>query len=317
MAPLFASGLALAGGTALRRGIRPQNLRLHATAAPGRLPVRLSRCEYLGAKVHAHLHADAQASPLIARTPPAEVTALAARRLAGPAAALMLLLLPTLAILVLSFTDAELGASDITFLGLEAYTYLLTDRSFWGALRNTATYVGLVAPASILLGLGLALLIEAEAEGRAFFRSVYFLPVVSLLVAIASVWQYLMHPSFGPINLVLRMLGFAGVNWLGSSDNVLYALAIIGIWQSTGFSMVLFIDGMTMTGLKGRALPFPARSPKVETPQPACRPSGSRPRQLRRPRPHAHHLGRGAEALRPHPGAGRRRHRHVLPLAGR
>lgn len=184
-------------------------------------------------------------SSLAARLRRAE--ALAAWRLAGPSAALMLLLLllPTLAILVLSFTDAELGASEITFLGLDAYADLLTDRSFRGALRNTAVYVALVAPSSILLGLGLALLIEAEARGRAFFRSVYFLPVVSLLVAMASVWQYLMHPSFGPINLVLRGLGFAGVNWLGSSDNVMFALAIIGIWQSTGFNMVLFLAGLT------------------------------------------------------------------------
>ncbi len=171
----------------------------------------------------------------------------AAWRLAGPAAALMLLLLllPTLAVLALSFTDAELGASDISFLGLDAYADLLTDRTFRGALRNTALYVLMVAPASILLGLGLALLIEAELAGRALFRSVYFLPVVSLIVAMASVWQYLMHPTFGPINLLLRMLGFAGVNWLGSSDNVLVALALIGIWQSTGFNMVLFLAGLT------------------------------------------------------------------------
>jgi len=171
----------------------------------------------------------------------------AAWRLAGPTALLMLLLLvlPTLAVLALSFTDAELGAPDITFLGLDAYTDLLSDRTFKGALRNTALYVALVAPASVLLGLGLAMLIEAEVGGRAFFRSVYFLPVVSLIVAMASVWQYLMHPSFGPINLLLRMLGFAGVNWLGSSDNVLAALALIGIWQALGFNMVLFLAGLT------------------------------------------------------------------------
>ena len=155
----------------------------------------------------------------------------AAWGLAGPTVVLMLalLVLPTLAVLVLSVTDAELGASDINFLGLDAYADLLADRTFRGAMRNTAVYVLLVAPVSVLLGLGLAMLIEAEAGGRAFFRSVYFLPVVSLVVAMASVWQYLMHPSFGPINLVLRLFGFAGVNWLGSSDNVLAALAIIGL----------------------------------------------------------------------------------------
>ena len=171
----------------------------------------------------------------------------AAWGLAGPTVVLMLalLVLPTLAVLVLSVTDAELGASDINFLGLDAYADLLADRTFRGAMRNTAVYVLLVAPVSVVLGLGLAMLIEAEAGGRAFFRSVYFLPVVSLVVAMASVWQYLMHPSFGPINLVLRLFGFAGVNWLGSSDNVLAALAIIGIWQAVGFNMVLFLAGLT------------------------------------------------------------------------
>jgi multiple sugar transport system permease protein len=171
----------------------------------------------------------------------------AAWRLAGPTAVLMLLLLvlPTLAVLVLSFTDAELGIPEINFLGLDAYADLLSDRSFLGALRNTALYVIMVAPASILLGLGLAMLIEAEVGGRAFFRSVYFLPVVSLIVAMASVWQYLMHPTIGPINLVLGLLGLSAVNWLGSSDNVLVALAVIGVWQALGFNMVLFLAGLT------------------------------------------------------------------------
>jgi len=177
----------------------------------------------------------------------ARIETRAAWGLIGPTALLMLVLLvlPTLAVLVLSVTDAELGVPEINFLGFDAYTDLLTDRTFLGALRNTALYVAMVAPASILLGLGLAMLIEAELGARAFFRSVYFLPVVSLIVAMASVWQYLMHPSIGPINLVLRMLGFAGVNWLGSSDNVLVALAIIGVWQALGFNMVLFIAGLT------------------------------------------------------------------------
>ena len=177
----------------------------------------------------------------------ARLEARAAWWLTGPTALLMLVLLvlPTLAVLALSVTDAELGVPAINFLGFDAYTDLLTDRTFLGALRNTALYVALVAPASVLLGLGLALLVEAELGGRAFFRSVYFLPVVSLIVAMASVWQYLMHPSIGPINLVLRLLGASGVNWLGSSDNVLFALAVIGIWQALGFNLVLFMAGLT------------------------------------------------------------------------
>jgi multiple sugar transport system permease protein len=158
---------------------------------------------------------------------------------------LVLLVLPTAAVLVLSFTDAELGASQVQWLGLQSYADLLHDRTFLRSATNTALYVAMVAPASVLLGLGAALLIEAEPRLRAFFRAAYFLPVVSLVVAMATVWQYLMHPTIGPINLMLRAVGLPGVNWLGSSDNVLVALALIGVWQQTGFNMVLFLAGLT------------------------------------------------------------------------
>ncbi len=158
---------------------------------------------------------------------------------------LMLLILPCLALLALSFTDAELGVAEMHFLGFEAYANILSDRDFLRAFRNSAIYVGLVTPASVILGLALAMLIEAERSLRGFFRSAFFLPVVSLIVAMASVWQYLMHPSFGPINLVLRWFGLEGVNWLGSSNNALLALAIIGIWQAIGFNMVLFLAGLS------------------------------------------------------------------------
>ncbi len=171
----------------------------------------------------------------------------AAYWLSAPALFLMLVLLvlPTLAVLFLSFTDAELGVPTVNFLGLSAYAELLHDRTFLGAVRNTALYVALVVPASVVLGLGLAMLIEADELLKPLFRSVYFLPVVSLLVAMASVWQYLMHPSIGPINMLLTRFGFSSVNWLGSSDNVMGALAIIGIWQTVGFNMVLFLAGLT------------------------------------------------------------------------
>jgi multiple sugar transport system permease protein len=171
----------------------------------------------------------------------------AAYWLSAPALFLMLILLvlPTLAVLALSLTDAELGVAGMHFRGLAAYADLLKDRTFVGAVRNTALYVVLVVPASVVLGLGLAMLIEADDLFKPFFRSIYFLPVVSLLVAMASVWQYLMHPSIGPINMLLNKFGLSSVNWLGSSDNVMGALAIIGIWQTVGFNMVLFLAGLT------------------------------------------------------------------------
>ncbi|WP_407051941.1 carbohydrate ABC transporter permease [Methyloraptor flagellatus] len=171
----------------------------------------------------------------------------AAWGLTAPTAVLMAILLvaPTLAIFALSLTDAELGSSDWRFIGLDTYRDLLSDRTFLTSIRNTAVYVAIVTPVSVALGLGLALLIEAEVGLKSVFRSIYFLPVVSLTVAMATVWQYLMHPVIGPINLLAKMLGLPMLNWLGSSDTVLIALALIGIWQSVGFNMVLFLAGLT------------------------------------------------------------------------
>ncbi|UCA45487.1 carbohydrate ABC transporter permease [Pseudochrobactrum sp. XF203] len=168
-------------------------------------------------------------------------------KLMAPAVSLVLLfiLLPTLAVFYLSFTNFELGYTDYQFVGLENYIELFKDRTFRISLQNTALYTLIVTPLSVFLGLGAALLIESETRGKAFFRTVYFLPVASLLVAMATVWQYLLHPTMGPVNAMLGLLGIDGPNWLGSSSTVLPSLAMIGIWQSVGFNMVLFLAGLT------------------------------------------------------------------------
>ncbi len=167
--------------------------------------------------------------------------------LAAPAAtALFLLLLgPSLALIALSFTDWELGAPGLRWIGLDNYAELLDDRTFLTALRNTLVYVGVVMPISIALGLGIALLVEGGTRLRAAFRAIYFLPVVSLLVAMATAWQYLLHPTIGPVNRLLGMLGIAPINWLGSSDWVMTSLCAIGVWENIGYVVVLFMAGLT------------------------------------------------------------------------
>ena len=157
----------------------------------------------------------------------------------------LMLLLPTMAAVVFSFTDYELGATALHWVGLDNFAELFADRRFLQSLRNTLVYVGLVTPASIFGGLGLALLIESGIRARAFFRAVFFLPVVSLVVAMASAWQYLLHPTIGPLNAILRAVGVTGPEWLSSSATVLLSLSAIGIWENLGFNMVLFLAGLT------------------------------------------------------------------------
>jgi multiple sugar transport system permease protein len=167
--------------------------------------------------------------------------------LSSPAIALVFIfiLLPVAAVIFFGFTDFELGYTGFNFVVFENYAELLSDRTFKKSLWNTVVYTAIVTPVSIFMALGLAMLIEAEGIGRSFFRTAYFLPVASLLVAMATVWQFLFHPTIGPINTFLALFGIAGPNWLGASGTVLYGLSIIGVWQSVGFNLVLFLAGLT------------------------------------------------------------------------
>lgn len=167
--------------------------------------------------------------------------------LAAPAVLLLLLfvILPTIAVIFLGFTDFELGYASFNFVGFENYADLLKDRTFKKSLWNTTVYAAIVAPTSMALGLGIALLIESEGWGKSLFRTAFFMPVASLLVAMATVWQYLFHPTIGPINAALALIGIDGPNWLGASSTVMTSLSIIGIWQATGFNMVLFLAGLS------------------------------------------------------------------------
>jgi multiple sugar transport system permease protein len=163
-----------------------------------------------------------------------------------PAVALLALLLfgPALAVAVFSLTDWQIGASSLRFLGFDNFRALFADRVFWKALSNTALYVAIVVPGTVVLGLVVALLIEARPTLRSFYRAAHFLPVMSTIAAMAIVWGTMLHPTIGLVNRLLAELGISGVNWLREERTVLPALAVIGIWQSFGFAMVLFVAGL-------------------------------------------------------------------------
>ncbi len=166
--------------------------------------------------------------------------------LAGPAMALMWLLLfgPVIVVIVLSFTDWTFGAPTFAWVGLANYREMLDDATFWTSLRNTLTYVAFTVPTSVLLGLGVALLIEAGTSLRGLYRAIYFLPVTATLLAMAFVFQFAFHPTAGIVNQTLAAVGLPTTDWLKTPSTALYALGIIGIWQAIGLNMVLFLAGL-------------------------------------------------------------------------
>ena len=144
-----------------------------------------------------------------------------------------------------SVTDYQLGALSIRFVGLQNFTAALDDDVFMRALANTVLYAVIVIPFGVFLALGVALLVYNRKRSRAFWEVTYFLPVTATLVAMATVWQFLLHPSIGPVNAAIKWFGFEPVAFLSNPVLLIPTMAMIGIWQVLGFNMVLFLAGLT------------------------------------------------------------------------
>ncbi|MEM0934394.1 MAG: sugar ABC transporter permease [Pseudomonadota bacterium] len=171
--------------------------------------------------------------------------------LVGPAAlaVALFIFLPVAVVFVLAFTDYLIGAPSATWVGLENFQQLLGSRLGRNALINTLVYAAIVIPASVGLGLIVALGLHSLATRlpriATLLQTVYFLPVAATLVAMAVAWQMLLHPSLGLVNTWLSALGLSGQQWLTDRDIVLFTLALIGIWQTVGYNMVLFLAGLS------------------------------------------------------------------------
>jgi multiple sugar transport system permease protein len=135
-----------------------------------------------------------------------------------------------------------------SWVGLENYRFLLfEDPVFWKALSVTAWYVGMTVPGVVLLGLALAVTLNGlrSVTVRGFFTSLYFIPYVVPLVAVALVWRYMYLPgNQGLFNVVLGYFGIEPIRWLNSQDWALRSLALLRIWKTAGYAMVLFLAGL-------------------------------------------------------------------------
>ncbi len=157
--------------------------------------------------------------------------------------------IPVLAAFALSFTDFDiysLGEPGSTrFIGLRNYLDLLRAPLFRTALANTLYFVVVGGPLSAAVSLAAALLVNARAvRFKAFFRSAFFAPWVTTLVAVALVWRYLYHPQYGPINALLGTIGIGPIDWLGSPQWSMPAIIILSVWKNFGYNMLIFLAGL-------------------------------------------------------------------------
>jgi multiple sugar transport system permease protein len=156
---------------------------------------------------------------------------------------------PIVASLVLSVTD--FGLADLRnplgtdLVGLENYRALMADPKFVTAILNTAYFVLVGVPLTLVLGLAVALALDRGINRlRTLFRVGFYLPVVTSIVAIAVVWRFVLNPDQGLANLLLESVGLPGPNWLGNPLLAMPSIIAMAVWRNLGFAMVVFLAGL-------------------------------------------------------------------------
>ncbi|MFD4960094.1 carbohydrate ABC transporter permease [Microbacterium sp. NPDC058389] len=141
-----------------------------------------------------------------------------------------------------SFTKWN-GLSEPVFNGIANFVEMANDRYFWQAMGNTVFYM-IGIPIGLVLSLLLALALNRRMRGTTFFRTVYYVPVISSLAAVAILWQWAYNGDFGLVNQVLALFGIDGPNWLQNADTVKPAIIIMAVWKGLGYSMLLYLAAL-------------------------------------------------------------------------
>lgn len=157
---------------------------------------------------------------------------------------IVLNIIPIFQTLKMSFhKSGDFGRNDI-FVGFENYQRMLGDAQVWQATWNTFKYTLLVVPATVTLAIFLAVLLNSKIRGKHLYRAIFFLPMVAAPAAVTMVWKWLYNTDFGLINFVLGKMGIGRINWIEDPKIAMYSIALIGIWSTVGYSMILILAGL-------------------------------------------------------------------------
>jgi len=146
--------------------------------------------------------------------------------------------------LYLSFTKYDpLAGLAPKFIGLSNYFEIVNDPTFWQAVKNTVIFVVGTIPVTTAIAIVLAVFLNQKIKFRSFFRASYFVPVMTSIVVISTIFTYIYSP-YGLLNSLLGLFGIQGQNWLLSTQFALPAIMAMMIWASFGYYTVLFLAGL-------------------------------------------------------------------------
>ena len=150
---------------------------------------------------------------------------------------------PVIASFLISFTDWELVGSPL-WVGFENYKNLLSDELFIKSLVNTAYYTIVSVPLGMILSLLLAIAMNQKLKGIVLFRTAFFLPHISSMVAIALLWSWIYNSQYGLLNYFLGLFGVPAQNWLGNPKLAMPALIVMSVWKGLGYNMMIWLAAL-------------------------------------------------------------------------
>jgi len=151
---------------------------------------------------------------------------------------------PLLRTIYLSFFLTDMGGNPTVFVGFDNYLHLFRSELFLNSLRTTLTFVLMTVPATVLIGLLLAVLSNEKLKGVGIFRTI-FSSTMGISVAAGSIfWMFLFHPSIGWLNQLLDLLGIEGIGWLIDPSRALMSVSITTVWMNLGFTFLVLLGGL-------------------------------------------------------------------------
>ena len=130
------------------------------------------------------------------------------------------------------------------FNGIENYKQLFQEPDLLLALKNTFLYAIVTVPIGLILSLILASLLNSKIKGKGIYRTVYFLPSVTMAAAVALVWKLIFNGDYGILNSFLSKIGIEGQSWLTNPHTALFCVMVVSIWGSVGYNMIILLAGM-------------------------------------------------------------------------
>jgi multiple sugar transport system permease protein len=164
----------------------------------------------------------------------------------APSAIILLIfvIIPVLMAFYLSFTAWEARSTEGSFIGLQNYTDLLTSKDLWNSVKNTVLFTVMKITLDVIISLAIALLLNQKLRGIGLFRTVYFLPVITSVVAVGAVWKVIYNPRFGLLNSFLEILHLPPQNWLSDPSLALASVTMVALWKGVGYDVVIFLAGL-------------------------------------------------------------------------